>query len=112
MRDNTTEAAELHRLACRTATRLAPFSKRAKEKNIVDNAKENSKDFYRFVNNRRITRDSVGLPMDGEGLLRTQHEDMASVLDNFFCSVFTVEGPGYERVTVYAGKVSLNDMCS
>ena len=37
-RDNTEAAAELHRLACRAATRLVRSSKRTKERNIADNA--------------------------------------------------------------------------
>jgi hypothetical protein len=109
-RDNTDEARALHRQACRTATRLVRSSKRTKERNIADCAKENPKEFYRYVNERRIARDSVGPLIDDDGVLKTSPADMASVLNGFFCSVFTVEGPGYEQDTVYAGEVTLNNI--
>jgi hypothetical protein len=110
LRDNTREARDLHRLACRAATRAVRSSKRTKEKSIADNAKTNPKEFYSYVNERRIARDSIGPLVDAGGVLRTSPEDMTSVLNNLFCSVFTVEGPGYEQETVFVGEVTLNNV--
>ena len=35
---------------------------------------------------------------------------MASFLNGSFCSVFTVQGPGYEQYTVYPREVALNNI--
>lgn len=110
LRENNDEERELQRQACRTATRMVSSVKSTNNKNNADSVKMNPKEFYRYVNERKIPMDSVDPLMDAGGVLRTSPKNIANVSYSYFDSVFTVEGPGYEHDTVYTEKPTLNNM--
>ncbi|KFQ42673.1 hypothetical protein N333_13609, partial [Nestor notabilis] len=59
------------------------------ELNVARDVKENRKGFYRYVANKRKTRDNVGPLQKLSGELATLDLEEAEVLNDFFTSVFT-----------------------
>ena len=53
--------------------------------------KHNSKSFYSYINERRIVRDNIGPLKTLEGIVITTDNDMDNIMNNYFCSVFTIE---------------------
>ena len=87
----TPDNRQLHITACRNVNRINRASKRTKEIQIARSAKYNVKEFYRYVNDRRIVRDSIGPLNDTDGSLKTDDADIARILNSYFSTVFTVE---------------------
>ena len=65
-------------------------AKRKLEKSLAKNAKKNPKAFYSYLKKKNCNKVSVGPLIDGENLV-TDDSQMAELLNNFFCSVFTRE---------------------
>jgi len=63
-------------------------SKARLELNLASDTKNNKKDFYRYVSQKRKIKESV-TPMRKNGNLLSTDEERAEVLHNFFASVFT-----------------------
>ncbi|GAB0194936.1 hypothetical protein GRJ2_001958900 [Grus japonensis] len=59
------------------------------ELNLARDVKDNKKSFYRYVSEKRRTRENVGPLRNETGDLVTQDMEKAEVLNNFFASVFT-----------------------
>ncbi|GAB0190300.1 mitochondrial enolase superfamily member 1 [Grus japonensis] len=59
------------------------------EINLSRNVKDNKKSFYRYVSDKRRTRENVGPLRNEMGDLVTQDMEKAEVLNDFFASVFT-----------------------
>ncbi|KFR00189.1 hypothetical protein Y956_08025, partial [Nipponia nippon] len=59
------------------------------ELNLVRDAKNNKKGFYRYINQKRKVTESIPPLMSRSGKLVTTDEEKAEVLNNFFASVFT-----------------------
>ncbi|KAK4814166.1 hypothetical protein QYF61_009984 [Mycteria americana] len=59
------------------------------ELNLARDVKGNKKTFYRYVGNKRKTRENVGPLWKEAGDLVTQDMEKAEVLNDFFASVFT-----------------------
>lgn len=51
--------------------------------------KGNKKGLYKYINNRRKTRENVSLPLNGEGDLMTNDTEKTKILNAAFISVFT-----------------------
>lgn len=51
--------------------------------------KGNRKDFYSYIDSKWKTRESVGLLLNGNGDLVTQHMKKAEVLNTFLALIFT-----------------------
>ena len=66
------------------------LAKKKLEKKLAKDAKKNSKKFYSYLKKKTANRVTVGPLKDGEELV-TDHQHMANILNNFFCSVFTEE---------------------
>ena len=59
------------------------------EKRLAKDVKTNPKKFYSYVKSKSRTRDSIG-PLRGlDGDTVNREEGMCSILNNYFCSVFT-----------------------
>ena len=60
------------------------------ENEIAKRAKKNQKAFYKYVNGKIKTKDSVGV-LDSENGKAITDKEKADLLNNFFCSVYTTE---------------------
>ena len=100
-----------HITACRAVKREVTTAKRNKEINVAANSKLNPKEFYRYVNERRICKDPVGPLMGPDGELLNSDEDNANVFNTFFSSVFTIEDmDNLPEMVEYQGEQRLTDI--
>jgi hypothetical protein len=91
--------------------KIVKISKKNKEIDIARNAKLNPKDFYKYVNERRIVKDSIGPLKAQDGLLKTSNADMAKLLNDYFSSVFTIEdAENIPELPEYKEEDRLNEM--
>eukprot|EP00061_Rhincodon_typus_P008863 g31857.t1 len=58
---------------------------------LASRVKENPKAFYRYIKNKRVTKEKVGPLKDKGGNLYLEAEDMGKILNENFASVFTQE---------------------
>ena len=63
-------------------------SKAQLEINLASAVKDNKKCFYKYVNSKRKTRESLHSLLDTGGNMVTSDEEKAEVLNAFFASVF------------------------
>ena len=73
---------------CKDACRWA---EKEYEKNIAAEAKNSPKLFYSFVNSKMKVKESIGDLTDNDGNIVSDDKKKASLLNEFFCSVFTSE---------------------
>ncbi|KAK4810486.1 hypothetical protein QYF61_004266 [Mycteria americana] len=59
------------------------------EFNLARDVKDNKKGFYKYIGDKKKTRENVGLLLNETGDLVTQDTEKAEVLNAFFASVFT-----------------------
>ena len=64
-------------------------AKALRELNLARDVKKNKKSFYRYVSDKRKTRENVGPLQKETGDLVTWDMEKAEVLNDFFASVFT-----------------------
>ena len=73
------------------------------ERGIATNIKTNSKDFWTYVRSKTKVKDSIEGLEDNDGLLHTDNTEKASLLNEYFKSVFTDEDihtiPHFEKKT-------------
>ena len=101
---NQADKLELDRIR-REAKRLIKRSKKNFEEYIAEASKSNPKEFYQYVKNKKTLNCSIG-PLAKECGSNTNNEsEMATILTNFFVSVFTdedcrpVQAQAVERIT-------------
>eukprot|EP00061_Rhincodon_typus_P011433 g36429.t1 len=58
---------------------------------LASRVKENPKTFYRYIKNKRTTREKVGPRKDKGGNLYLEAENVGEILNEYFASVFTQE---------------------
>ncbi|KAF2356728.1 hypothetical protein FHG87_012520 [Trinorchestia longiramus] len=75
----------------RAVKRTIKSIKRNKKITVAAQAKTNSKCFYKYVNDRRLKRDTIGPLIDTEGSTQTNNRSKAKILNTYFTSVFTRE---------------------
>ncbi|GAB0207839.1 mitochondrial enolase superfamily member 1 [Grus japonensis] len=80
---------EEYRETVRAARDQVRKAKALIELNLARDAKDNKKSFYRYVSEKRKTRENVGPLRNETGDLVTQDMEKAEVLNDFFASVFT-----------------------
>ena len=80
---------ELDRIR-RETKKLIKASKKNLEEYIAEASKSNPKEFYSYVNKKKTLACSIG-PLIKENKLTNDENEMASILNNFFASVFTNE---------------------
>ncbi|GAB0175820.1 mitochondrial enolase superfamily member 1 [Grus japonensis] len=64
-------------------------AKALRELNLARNVKDNKKSFYKYISDKRKTRENMGPLQKEMGDLVTQDIEKAEVLNDFFASVFT-----------------------
>ena len=72
---------------CREKIRKA---KAQLELNLATKVKDNSKNFYKYINSKRRARENLYPSLDAEGSLVTKDQDKVEVLNAFFASVFKI----------------------
>ncbi|GAB0194022.1 mitochondrial enolase superfamily member 1 [Grus japonensis] len=80
---------EEYRETVRAAREQVRKAKVLVELNLARDVKDNNKSFYRYVSDKRRTRENVGPLQNETGDLDTQDMEKAEVLNDFFASVFT-----------------------
>ncbi|GAB0208302.1 hypothetical protein GRJ2_003295900 [Grus japonensis] len=80
---------EEHREIVQAARDQVRKAKALRELNLARDIKGNKKSFYRYVSEKRKTRENVGPLWNETGDLVTQDMEKAAILSNFFTSVFT-----------------------
>ncbi|GAB0197153.1 mitochondrial enolase superfamily member 1 [Grus japonensis] len=82
-------ASEEYRETIRAAREQVRKAKALIEISLARDVKDNKKSFYRYVSDKRRTRENVGPLQNETGDLVTQDMEKAEVLNDFFASVFT-----------------------
>ncbi|GAB0204852.1 mitochondrial enolase superfamily member 1 [Grus japonensis] len=80
---------EEYRETVQAARNQVRKAKALMELNLARDVKDNKKSFYRYVSDKRRTRENVGPLQNETGNLITQDMEKAEVLTDFFASVFT-----------------------
>ncbi|GAB0203811.1 hypothetical protein GRJ2_002846700 [Grus japonensis] len=80
---------EEYRETVRAARAQVRKAKALTELNLARDIKDNKKSFYRYVSDKRRTRENVGPLQNETGDLVVQDMEKAEVLNDFFASVFT-----------------------
>ncbi|ORD93263.1 RTJK, partial [Enterospora canceri] len=71
--------------------RLIKRSKKNLEEYIAESCKSNPKEFYSFVKSKKALTCNIGPLTKGQGNHTNDENEMATILNNFFASVFTEE---------------------
>lgn len=66
------------------------------ELNSARDLKDSKKDFFRYINSKRKTRENVGPLLNEVGVLVTEDTGKAGLLNVFFESVFTAKASPQE----------------
>lgn len=73
--------------------------------NLSIDVKDNKKDFYKYISDKRKARENVGPLLNKMGNLVTRDREKAEVLNAFFTLVFTIKaGPQESQVPETWGK--------
>ena len=83
----------------RETKRLIKMSKKLQELHIASNCKENPKEFFRYIGEKKVLKSTIGPLLSAEGEVITNEKEMADILNDYFASVFTVEENGNEQAT-------------
>ena len=75
----------------RKAKRLINQSKRSVELHIANRSKENPKEFYKYIREKRVVTSTIGPLTDENGASTRDEHQMSNILNTFFASVFTTE---------------------
>ena len=97
----STENIRLYNEARRRVKTLIKQAKRRYEEDIAADSRTNAKKFFRYINNKKHIRSGIGPLKDSAGTLVTDDQKMASLLNDYFSSVF--------NPIVDAGHITAND---
>ena len=75
----------------RETKQLIKNSKKLHELYIASNCKDNPKEFYRYVKEKKVLSCSIGPLVSSEGETTSDETEMAEILNRYFASVFTIE---------------------
>ena len=82
---------QAYQKTCSIARKAVRKAKRNLERKLARDAKTNCKPFYRYLNSCTKTRTKVGPLRDDDGVLQTDDQKMAEMLNKTFISAFTEE---------------------
>src|SRR2546425_1757221 len=66
-------------------------AKKNYEAKIVNKIKTDSKQFYAYVNRKKVCKNKIGPLSEGSGKLTQDSQEMAKILNSYFTTVFTLE---------------------
>ena len=75
----------------RTVKRLVLTAKRDEEDRVATACTSNPKEFFSYVNSRKPLTGRIGPLQDPNGITQSEDREIASILNDFFASVFTPE---------------------
>ncbi|MCD9088863.1 hypothetical protein, partial [Stenotrophomonas sp. SY1] len=78
------------------------------EMNVADKSKENPKEFFSYIRDKKVIRNHIGSLLSTEGQLEYSNEEMCNILNNYFSSVFVNETPQSEFQTETCEKSRVN----
>ena len=84
------ENTSLYNEARRRVKTIIKQAKRRYEVNIAAESKNNAKMFFRYINNKKHIRSGIGPLKDSADNLVTNDQSMATMLNNYFSSVFNI----------------------
>ena len=87
---NEADKVELDRIR-RESKKLIKRSKKNLEEYIAEASKLNPKEFYRYVNSKKALVCNIGPIVDDNGIHTNDESEMATILNQFFGSVFIDE---------------------
>ena len=93
MESRTEERLLAYRRQRNRVQKLVKAGKRQYEASLADNAKEEPKTFWRYAKSKLKVKEGIS-NIQKDGRLVTSDQEKASVLSDFFSSVFTVEAEG------------------
>ena len=80
------------------------------EKKLASNAKINPKAFFSYVRSKQKSKDVVGPLLDTDGNIVSDSKGIAELLNTYFASVFTLETPLDDSVTLSSASVTFSDV--
>ena len=75
-----------------SASKAVRFAKKRYQRGIAESVKESPKTFWSHVKEETKSKSNIGDIKDENGEIRTDDAEKAEILNDFFASVFTVEG--------------------
>ena len=85
----------------RETKRLIKISKKLHDLHIASNCKENPKEFFRYIREKKTLKSTIGPLLSAEGEIVTDERETADILNDYFASVFTVEEDRGEEAVPY-----------
>ena len=80
------------------------------EQNLANNIKKNPKAFWKYVKSKRTVKESIDTLEDSNGIKHSDYKGKASILNQYFTSVFTEEN--IESIPTIAEKGDLQSTLS
>ena len=72
-----------------------------RELHIASNCKENPKEFFRYIREKKTLKSTIGTLLSAEGEIVTDERGTTDILNDYFASVFTVEEDRGEEAIPY-----------
>ena len=86
---------------CRETKRLIKISKTLYELQIASNCKENPKEFFGFIREKKTLKSTIGLLLSAEGETATDERETADIPNDYLASIFAVEEDRGEEAIPY-----------
>ena len=105
--DNYARFTELRR----KVKRLIKQSKKHTEVHVANQSKTNPKEFYSFIRKKKVINSSIGPIINENGDFINDEEQISSILNTFFPSVFTIDNVS-DIPAVATAQINNNDVLS
>uniref|UniRef100_A0A8C5PX62 Reverse transcriptase domain-containing protein n=1 Tax=Leptobrachium leishanense TaxID=445787 RepID=A0A8C5PX62_9ANUR len=91
--DKSEASYKAYRAANKACKNVIRWAKLENEKEIAKESKTHPKRFFRYINSKKPKSENVGSLKSESGLLLTEDQDKAEILNDYFSSVFIKEKP-------------------